>query len=166
MIDGYNIIHSWDELKKIQEYSLEDARYKLIEILSNYRGYIESEIIVVFDAYNIKNNTGSYEKIKNVHIIYTKEAQTADSYIEYFTRVNAKNSDISVATSDYLEQIVILTHGAYRLSSADLKQMIDVMNKDMRKKFIDNKPIKNNMLFDNLDEKTKKMFEEMIRRKE
>jgi predicted RNA-binding protein with PIN domain len=166
LIDGYNIIHAWDELKTISDYSLEAARDNLTDILSNYWGYVDKDIFLVFDAYNVKGNTGSYEKTKNIHVIFTKEAQTADSYIEYFTKVNARTSDICVATSDYMEQIVILNYGAYRISANDLKQMITEAERDMRENYIEKKPIKNNMLFDNLDEHTKKLFEEMIRRKE
>ena len=161
LVDGYNIIYIWNELKEIADDSLNDARLRLIEILSNYQGYKLIEIIVVFDAHKQKGNTGSYEKYGNIHLVYTKEAQTADSYIERFTAENSKKYKISVATSDNLEQIIILGRGATRISGSELLNMVKSVNKEIKENYIDDRPVKNNTLFDNLDPEAAKFFEDM-----
>lgn len=165
LVDGYNIIFSWDNLTKIAEKnSLEDARDKLISILSNYQGAKGIELIIVFDAYKVKG-TGSIEKINKTNIVYTKEAETADNYIERITHTLAKDYTVKVATSDRLEQIIIMGKGALRISSTELKADIRLTAKKTAKRIQELKPVKNNMLFDNLDPKTAKWFEEMRQNK-
>ncbi len=117
LVDGYNIIFAWDELKELAKSSLESARDRLIDILCNYRGFRQCELILVFDAYKIKGNTGSVEKIHNINVVYTKEAETADMYIEKTTHELGKKHRVRVATSDNLEQIIILGNGATRISA-------------------------------------------------
>ncbi len=115
LVDGYNIIFAWDELKALAAESLEAARQSLADILSNYRGYRDCEVILVFDAYKVKGNPGSVEKYKNIHIVYTKEAETADAYIEKASYEMRKQYRVRVATSDGMEQLIILGHGAQRV---------------------------------------------------
>lgn len=166
LVDGYNIIFAWEDLKKISDkYSLEDARDKLISILSNYQGAKGIELIIVFDAHLVKGNTGSIEKRGKTYIVYTKEAETADNYIERITKQIAKQYTVKVATSDRLEQIIIMGAGAIRVSATELRADIRVTAKKISKKIEEIKPIKNNMLFDNLDPKTAKWFEEMRQNK-
>ncbi len=165
LVDGYNIIFAWDNLKKIAENSLEDARDKLISILSNYQGAKDIELIIVFDAHLLKGNTGSKETIGKTHIVYTKEAETADTYIELISNSLAKEYLVKVATSDRLEQLIILGNGAYRVSAMELKADVRDTAKKVKKKIQEIKPVKNNMLFDNLDPKTAKWFEEMRQNK-
>lgn len=117
LVDGYNIIFAWDELKEIARNSLEAARDRLIDILCNYQGFKQCELILVFDAYKVKGNTGSVEKIHNINVVYTKEAETADMYIEKTTHELGKKHRVRVATSDSLEQIIILGNGATRISA-------------------------------------------------
>ena len=117
LVDGYNIIFAWDELKEIARNSLEAARDRLIDILCNYQGFKQCELILVFDAYKVKGNTGSVEKIHNINVVYTKEAETADMYIEKTTHELGKKHRVRVATSDSLEQIIILAGGATRISA-------------------------------------------------
>ena len=117
LVDGYNIIFAWDELKELAKSSLESARDRLIDILCNYRGFRQCELILVFDAYKVKGNTGSVEKIHNINVVYTKEAETADMYIEKTTHELGKKHRVRVATSDNLEQIIILGNGATRISA-------------------------------------------------
>lgn len=161
LVDGYNIIHSWDHLKSIALYSLSEARAKLIEILSNYQGYKNIKVIIVFDAHKLKGNKGTVEKSSNITIVYTKESQTADTYIERFAAVNAKNYKVRVATSDNLEQIIIMGRGAHRLSARDLELEINNIKKEMNAKYIENKPVKNNSLLSNLDKDTAELLEKM-----
>ncbi len=117
LVDGYNIIFAWDELKEIARNSLEAARDRLIDILCNYQGFKQCELILVFDAYKVKGNMGSVEKIHNINVVYTKEAETADMYIEKTTHELGKKHRVRVATSDSLEQIIILGNGAIRISA-------------------------------------------------
>ena len=115
LVDGYNIIFAWDELKSLAAESLAAARQSLADILSNYQGYRKCRVILVFDAYKVKGNPGSVEKYKNIHIVYTKEAETADAYIEKATYDMRKQYRVRVATSDGMEQLIILGHGASRI---------------------------------------------------
>lgn len=165
LVDGYNIIFAWDNLRKIADKSLEDARDKLIAILSNYQGTKGIELIIVFDAHLLKGNTGSKEKIGKTYVIYTKEAETADTYIELISHNLAKDYIVKVATSDRLEQLIILGNGAYRVTAMELKADVRECAQKVKRKIQEIKPVKNNMLFDNLDPKTAKWFEEMRQNK-
>jgi len=117
LVDGYNIIFAWDELKKLAQDNIAAARDSLEEILMNYQGYKKCTVILVFDAYKVKNNPGSITKKGNIYIAYTKEAETADTYIERATLQLGRHNRVRVATSDNLEQVIILGHGALRLSA-------------------------------------------------
>ncbi len=118
LVDGYNIIFADDEMKKLASDSLEYARYELINRLCNYRMVRNREVILVFDAYKVKNNPGEKETINNITVVYTKEAETADAYIEKVTNELGKKHRVFVATSDGLEQLIILGRGALRLSAS------------------------------------------------
>ena len=124
LVDGYNIIYSWDELSHIAKTNLDHAREKLIDILCNYQGFRKCLLILVFDAYKVKHNTGSIEKKDNIYIVYTKEAQTADNYIEKVTHDLSQNYQVYVATSDGLEQTIILSKGGMRISARELQLLI------------------------------------------
>ena len=117
LVDGYNIIFAWDDLKKIAEDNLNLARQLLINILCNYQGYVGCGLILVFDAYKVAGGRGSVEKHGGIHVVYTKEAETADAYIERVTLEMGKKYRVRVATSDRLEQIIVLGHGATRISA-------------------------------------------------
>ena len=117
LVDGYNIIFAWDELKRLAGQDVAAARAALEELLSNYQGFRRCVVILVFDAYKVKGNPGSVEKKDNIYVVYTKEAETADAYIEKATYDLGKNHRVRVATSDGLEQLIILGHGALRLSA-------------------------------------------------
>lgn len=125
LVDGYNIIFAWDELKRAAEQDVADARSMLIELLSNYQGYRNCVVILVFDAYKVKGNPGSVEKRDNIYVVYTKEAETADAYIEKATLDLGKDHRVRVATSDGLEQLIILGHGALRLSSRAFRAEVE-----------------------------------------
>jgi len=119
LVDGYNIIFSWNELKKQADENLDLARNTLINKLCNYQGFRKCKVILVFDAYKVKGNKGSCERINNIDVVYTKEAETADSYIERTSHELGKDYRVRVATSDNLEQMIILGNGAYRISSQE-----------------------------------------------
>ena len=119
LVDGYNVIFSWDELRELSKVTIDGARDKLINILCNYQGFKKCQVIVVFDAYKVKNNCGEVEKINNIDVVYTKEAETADMYIEKVTQKIARNNKVKVVTSDAVEQLIILGNGALRVSSRE-----------------------------------------------
>ncbi len=132
LVDGYNIIFAWDELKQIAAHSLDNARDRLIHILSNYQGFRKNEVILVFDAYKVKGNRGSVEQLHGISIVYTKEAETADTYIERISHKLSKEHRVRVATSDALEQIIILGNGALRVSAQELLHEVKAAEKQIR----------------------------------
>ena len=121
LVDGYNIIFAWDELKAVARENVEAARGMLADLLADYRGVRKCEVILVFDAYKVKGNPGSVEKYSGIYIVYTKEAETADTYIEKATYDLGREHRVRVATSDNLEQMIILGHGALRVSARIFK---------------------------------------------
>ena len=126
LVDGYNIIFAWDDLKALARDSLEGARQQLMDILCNYQGWRGCHVILVFDAYKVPHGTGEVEKYHNIHVVYTKEAETADSYIEKATFELSKGSNrVTVATSDSVEQLIILGHGALRISARSFRQEVE-----------------------------------------
>lgn len=133
LVDGYNIIFAWDELKKLSEKNLDHAREQLINRMCNYQGYTKYELILVFDAYRVKNNPGSVERIHNINVVYTKEAETADMYIEKVTHEIGRKHRVRVATSDNLEQIIILGNGATRVSAAEFQKEVEAAEEEIRK---------------------------------
>ena len=125
LVDGYNIIHAWEELSALAREDLDGARAKLIDLLRNYQSWRGCQVIVVFDAYKIKGGKGSVEQLGDLYVVYTKEAETADMYIERTTYQLSRDNRVRVATSDGLEQMIILGHGAVRMSAAELKYEVD-----------------------------------------
>lgn len=124
LVDGYNVIFAWEHLKELTERSLDGARQVLINILCNYQGYSKCNLILVFDAYRVKGQYREVETVNGISIVYTKEAETADMYIEKVSHKLAKNNRVRVVTSDALEQMIILGNGALRVSSlAFLKEV-------------------------------------------
>ncbi len=137
LVDGYNIIFSWDELNDIAKSNLDAARMRLMDILCNYQGVKQCILILVFDAYKVKGNPGDMSDYHNIHVVYTKEAETADMYIEKVTHEIGKKHRVTVATSDALEQMIIMGQGAVRYSALDLKQEIDRMNAEIREQYLE-----------------------------
>ena len=132
LVDGYNVIFSWDDLKSLSKDNIEGARNALINILCNYQGYKRCEVILVFDAYKVKGNTREVEKVNNINIVYTKEAETADMYIEKVSHNLAKKHKVRVVTSDALEQLIILGNGALRVSSREFLYEVQQAEEDIR----------------------------------
>ncbi|MBQ9857859.1 MAG: NYN domain-containing protein, partial [Oscillospiraceae bacterium] len=132
LVDGYNIIFAWDDLKKLSEESLDLARSQLINRLRNYQGYIQSPVIIVFDAYKVKDGLGSIEQYGGLSVVYTKEAETADMYIEKTTNTLAKQYKVRVATSDTLEQVIILGSGARRISALAFQDEVKNVEKTIQ----------------------------------
>ncbi|MGN1106828.1 MAG: NYN domain-containing protein, partial [Huintestinicola sp.] len=138
LVDGYNIIFSWEELKKLASDNLDLARSRLIQILCNYRGYKKCEVILVFDAYKVKGEHREVEKVGGISVVYTKEAETADMYIEKVSHELAKDFRVRVATSDGAEQVIILGNGAYRVSAGEFLEEVQSAEAEIQKIIGDN----------------------------
>ena len=161
LVDGYNIIFAWDELRELSEIDLAAARGRLADILCNYQGYRKCTLILVFDAYKVEGNLGEVAKYHNIHIVYTKEAETADQYIEKTVRKISKHHSVTVATSDALEQVIILGQGARRMSAAGLKEEVELALREIRGEHLEKGDILRTYLFDYLGEDTAKEMEEI-----
>ena len=126
LVDGYNIIFAWEELTRLAREDLDVARKSLMDLLSNYQGYRKNRVILVFDAYKVPQGTGSVSRYHNIHVVYTKQAETADAYIEKASyQLSKEGGRVRVATSDAAEQFIILGHGALRVSAQDLRAEVE-----------------------------------------
>ena len=132
LVDGYNIIFAWDSLKSLAKDSLEHARDRLLNLLQNYQGFRKCEVILVFDAYKIKGHGTEIEQHGGVSVVYTKEAETADSYIERVSKQLIKKNRVRVATSDALEQLIILGNGAMRISAREFEAELRAAEQEIR----------------------------------
>lgn len=150
LVDGYNVIYSWPELKDLAKNHLDTARTRLIDILGNYQGYKQCLLIIVFDAYKVKGNLGTVEQLHNVHIVYTKEAQTADMYIEHVTHQLSQKYNVVVATSDALEQMIVIGRGARRMSSRELKLEVESLVKTKKEEFERKQEKNHNLLLEDI----------------
>lgn len=143
LVDGYNIIFAWDYLKELAEENLDGARGRLMDILSNFQGSRGMHLILVFDAYKVKGNPGSMERYHNIDVVYTKEAETADQYIEKVTHEIGRKHRVRVATSDGLEQLIIMGAGAVRVSAGEFWEEVTATSDELRQTYLDgtNRPM-------------------------
>ncbi len=132
LVDGYNVLHAWDDLAKLAAENLETARARLMDMLCNYQGYRKVQVILVFDAYKVKGNLGTVTPYHGIQVVYTKEAETADSYIERATHDMAKQHRVRVVTSDSAMQFIILGNGALRVSARSFRQELDATEREIR----------------------------------
>lgn len=132
IVDGYNIVHAWEELSGLIEDNIDGARMKLLDILSNYQGFVKCELIVVFDAYKVKGNLGEMFDYHNIHVVYTKEAETADAYIEKLTHKISKDYQVTVATSDGLIQLITRGQNCQIMSARELKEEVERVDNAIR----------------------------------
>ncbi len=136
LVDGYNIIFAWESLKELAQVNLDSARGRLMDILSNFQGYRKMHLILVFDAYKVKGNPGSTVRYHNIDVVYTKEAETADQYIEKVTHEIGRKHYVRVATSDGLEQLIIMGAGAIRVSARELLEEVMAAGDELRQMFL------------------------------
>lgn len=155
LIDGYNIIYSWPELKELADLNMDGAKVKLLDTLCNYQGIKKCEIIVVFDAYRVQGHYTELMDYHNIHVVYTKEAETADHYIEKFAHTHRDQYHVTVATSDGLEQIIIRGKGCHLLSARELKIEMEYVSQQALESYQEKQVIEHNYLEDNLSEKVK-----------
>ena len=135
LVDGYNMIFAWDSLRELAKTDIAGARGKLMDSLCNYQGFVKCHLILVFDAYRVQNHKTEILDYHNIHVVYTKEAETADGYIEKFAHENGKKYDITVATSDGMEQIIIRGAGCRLLSAKEFEQRIQNAREQMKDYF-------------------------------
>ena len=154
LVDGYNVIFAWEDLKELAAVNIDGAREKLMDILCNYQGFKKSTLILVFDAYKVKGNPGSVETYHNIHVVYTKEAETADQYIEKTVHEIGRKYRVTVATSDQLEQVIILGQGGQRMSARELLEDVIEVSHQIRETARQKSSSEKNYLFDHLDEET------------
>lgn len=165
LVDGYNIINAWPNLRRISKDSLEDARDALIEILRDYQGYKGIKVIIVFDAHLIEGGTEIHEYYGDVEVVYTKEGEIADQYIERWVNHMGRDYNVKVATSDYVEQTIVLSRGATRMSARELYMEVKVAERQRNDRYIYNKKSGNNFLSDNVTEDVLKKLERIRRQR-
>ena len=162
LVDGYNVIFAWDDLNELAKENIDSARDKLIDELCNYQGIRNNHLMVVFDAYRIENHATEVYKHHNIYVVFTKEAETADQYIEKFVHENSNKYQLTVATSDGLEQIIIRGQGCGLLSARELKEEMNRANQQMMQEFTAKKENERNYLFDSVTEETDKKLKEIL----
>ena len=160
-MDGYNIIFAWEELKDLAKENLEAARGKLADILCNYQGYKKCTLILVYDAYRVSGNPGSVQKYHNIYVVYTKEAETADQYIEKTVHEIGRKYQVTVATSDALEQVIILGQGGQRLSASGLRDEIAYTLQQMREEYLEQESSEKTRLFESMPETLADLMEDV-----
>lgn len=159
LVDGYNIIFAWEDLKELADANIDGARTKLMDMLCNYQGYKKCTLILVFDAYKVPGNPGSVLKYHNIHVVYTKEAETADQYIEKTVHEIGKKYHVTVATSDRLEQVIILGQGGSRMSARELREDMEQVEGQIREEAKLRRQSGKNYLFDSLDDEAAEYIE-------
>lgn len=152
LVDGYNIIFAWPDLKELSQINIEGARGKLMDILCNYQGYKKNIVILVFDGYKVPGNIGEVLKYHNIYVVYTKEAETADQYIEKTVQEIGKKYQVRVATSDALEQMIILGQGAQRIAAKEFLAEIEQVNQEIRTEHLEKTQKSSTYLFDHLSD--------------
>ena len=161
LVDGYNIIFAWEELRELSKVTIDGARQKLMDILCNYQGYKKCTLILVFDAYKVTGNTGEAIKYHNIHVVYTKEAETADQYIEKLAHKIGRQYHVTVATSDGLEQLIIYGQGCHLMSARDLKEEVAWANEQIREEKAKLEKNGKNYLFHGADEELAAYLEDI-----
>jgi predicted RNA-binding protein with PIN domain len=161
LVDGYNIIFSWEDLRELSEVNIHAARERLMDVLSNYQGYKKCTLILVFDAYKQEGHQEEIVTYHNIHVVYTKEAETADQFIEKTVHRIGRSSQVTVATSDGLEQVIIMGQGAVRMSAADLKEEIEQVNQQIRAEWTQKRTGSRNYLIDQVSEAMADLMQEV-----
>lgn len=161
LVDGYNVIFAWEELRDLARTNIDSARDRLMDVMCNYQGFRRCRLILVFDAYRVEGHKEEVVKYHNIHVVYTKEAETADQYIERTAHEMGRKYQVTVATSDGLEQIIIRGQGCVMMSARELKEEIERINKEIRVKYVEQFPQSKNLLFDYLPEELAKKLNEV-----
>lgn len=161
LVDGYNIIFAWDDLRELAKANIDAARGKLLDIMSNYQGLRKCELIVVFDAYRVAGHDTEILDYHNIHVVYTKEAETADQYIEKFAHEHGRKYDVTVATSDGLEQIIIRGQGCSLLSARELFEEVNLASQKLREEYLDKQKKERRYLLDSVSEEEREKIKSL-----
>lgn len=161
LVDGYNIIFAWEDLRELAEANIDAARGKLLDIMSNYQGIRKCQLIVVFDAYRVVGHDTEILDYHNIHVVYTKEAETADQYIEKFAHEHGRKYDVTVATSDGMEQIIIRGQGCSLLSARELLEEVNLANQTLREKYLEKQQKDRSYLLDSMSEEELKKIRDL-----
>ena len=162
LVDGYNIINAWEDLREECGYSLESARELLIDRLSSYKGYLGCRLLVVFDAHYVSRSMEKTNYTNGIEVVFTKEGESADNFIERFVFLNKNNFDsIGVATSDYLQQLMILGSGAVRITPGELRADMNKFGQAASEKYKNEKQLRPNSLGNRVNEKVLKELEKL-----
>ena len=164
LVDGYNIIFAWQDLKELAEINIDSARGKLLDVLCNYQGIKKCEVIAVFDAYRVAGHATEISDYHNIHVVFTKEAETADQYIEKFAHENGKKYKVTVATSDGLEQIIIRGQGCFLLSAREFQKEIAHANQVLRTDYLEKQKSNKQYMLDGLNEDTKEQIADYLQK--
>ena len=152
LVDGYNVIFAWEDLKELAKVNISGARHKLMDILCNYQGYKGCQVILVYDAYQVEGEQMEIMKYHNIHVVYTKEAETADQYIEKVVHEIGRKYHVTVVTSDGVEQVVTLGQGGTLISAREFEEDIKIMRRQLREEYLEKHGSSRNYLFDHMDE--------------
>lgn len=161
LVDGYNVIFAWEDLKELAKVNIEGARNKLMDVLCNYQGFKKCNLILVFDAYKVQGQELGVQKYHNIYVVYTKEAETADQYIEKVVHEIGRKYHVTVATSDNVEQVVTLGQGGKLLSARELRTEVEEVQRQIREEYLNRPQRGKNYLFDYLDEEISGQMEEV-----
>lgn len=161
LVDGYNVIFAWDELKELAKVNIESARNKLMDILSNYQGFKKCTVILVFDAYKVDGDTLEIQKYHNIHVVYTKQAETADQYIEKVVHHIGRKRHVKVVTSDGVEQVVTQGQGSALISSREFYEEVEITRKQIQEEIKERTGGTKKYLFDHMDEAFVKEMEDV-----
>lgn len=161
LVDGYNIIFAWEDLRELAEVNIDAARGKLLDIMSNYQGIRKCQLIVVFDAYRVVGHDTEILDYQNIHVVYTKEAETADQYIEKFAHEHGRKYDVTVATSDGMEQIIIRGQGCALLSARELLEEVKLADRTIREEFLERQQKDRSYLLDSMSKEERKKIRDL-----
>ena len=161
LVDGYNVIFAWDELKELAKVNIESARNKLMDILSNYQGFKKCTVILVFDAYKVDGDTLEIQKYHNIHVVYTKQAETADQYIEKVVHHIGRKRHVTVVTSDGVEQVVTLGQGGTLISAREFREEVEMVRREIHREWEARRDGRKTYLFDDMDEDLAEHMEEV-----
>ena len=161
LVDGYNIIFAWDDLKELAKENIEAARNKLMDILCNYQGFKKCAVILVFDAYKVEGYAMEIQKYHNIHVVYTKEAETADQYIEKVVHQIGRKYHVTVATSDGVEQVVTLGQGGKLISAREFREEVEIVRRQIQEEWENHRESGRNYLFDHMDDAMREEMNEV-----
>ena len=161
LVDGYNVIFAWEDLKDLAKVNIEAARNKLMDILCNYQGFKKCTVILVFDAYKVEGYALEIQKYHNIHVVYTKEAETADQYIEKVVHEIGRKYHVTVVTSDGVEQVVTLGQGGKLISAREFHEEVETTRHLIREEYEKRRENGKNYLFDHMDKELAEEMEEV-----